>query len=292
MPLVLTEKTGINLAVDGGNLDISADAADILTLIKTVDGAASGLDADLLDGLHGSSYATAAQGALADTSLQPADAADFATAAQGALADSALQTGDIVTVAVGDVSSPGLSFTGDLNSGLYRPTNDVVAVATGGVERARFSSLGISIDGGASGIFEQGTFAPEYAPTSGSFTTLTYSTNVGQYIRLGGWVIASGQIATSSVTVGTASGDLRITGLPFAISQDTNVPAVAATYMRGFGSSWASSSLLSVNSTDFTIDVAGTNATSAFIVQVSNLTTGATAFRNVLRFTVAYRHSA
>jgi len=47
----------------------SYTAADILTKIKTVDGAGSGLDADLLDGLASTDFATAAQGALATNAL-------------------------------------------------------------------------------------------------------------------------------------------------------------------------------------------------------------------------------
>lgn len=37
-------------------VEFSADSNDLLTLIKTVDGADSGLDADLLDGQQGSYY--------------------------------------------------------------------------------------------------------------------------------------------------------------------------------------------------------------------------------------------
>lgn len=44
-------------------------ASDILTKIKTVDGAGSGLDADLLDGISSAGFATAAQGTLADNAL-------------------------------------------------------------------------------------------------------------------------------------------------------------------------------------------------------------------------------
>ena len=54
---------GRDLATDGSKLDgiesgATADqtASEILTAIKTVDGASSGLDADLLDGQHGSYY--------------------------------------------------------------------------------------------------------------------------------------------------------------------------------------------------------------------------------------------
>lgn len=54
---------GRDVSADGTKLDgieagATADqtASEILTAIKTVDGAASGLDADMLDGQHGSYY--------------------------------------------------------------------------------------------------------------------------------------------------------------------------------------------------------------------------------------------
>ncbi len=58
----------------------SYNAADILAKLLTVDGIGSGLDADKLDGVEGSGYATAAQGAKADTALQAADASTILTA--------------------------------------------------------------------------------------------------------------------------------------------------------------------------------------------------------------------
>ena len=65
---------GRDVATDGTKLDgiesgATADqtASEILTAIKTVDGAASGLDADLLDGQHGSYYAPLASPALTGT---------------------------------------------------------------------------------------------------------------------------------------------------------------------------------------------------------------------------------
>lgn len=56
------------------------NAADILAKLLTVDGHGSGLEADKLDGVEGAGYATAAQGALADTALQESDAAKILTA--------------------------------------------------------------------------------------------------------------------------------------------------------------------------------------------------------------------
>ena len=45
-------------------------ANELLTAIKTVDGASSGLDADTLDGNEATAFATAAQGSTADSALQ------------------------------------------------------------------------------------------------------------------------------------------------------------------------------------------------------------------------------
>ena len=55
--------------IDGIEAGATADqtASEILTLLKTVDGAGSGLDADLLDGNSSTAFATAAQGTKADT---------------------------------------------------------------------------------------------------------------------------------------------------------------------------------------------------------------------------------
>jgi hypothetical protein len=71
---------GRDIAADGTKLDgiesgATGDqtASEILTAIKTVDGAGSGLDADLLDGQQATAFATAAQGALADSALQSGD---------------------------------------------------------------------------------------------------------------------------------------------------------------------------------------------------------------------------
>lgn len=57
-------------------------AAEIIALLKTVDGAGSDLDADTLDGLHATAFATATQGGKADTAVQPGDLSVVATTGQ------------------------------------------------------------------------------------------------------------------------------------------------------------------------------------------------------------------
>ena len=60
---------------------VNRDAADTLTLVKTVDGASSGLDADLLDGQEGSYYLDASNltGTIASARLPSVDAATLDT---------------------------------------------------------------------------------------------------------------------------------------------------------------------------------------------------------------------
>lgn len=100
-------------------------AAELLALLKEVDGAGSGLDADMVDGQHATDFATAEQGARADAALPAtqytagdvleklktvdgtgsgldadtldgASSADFATATQGEKADAA--AADVATL--------------------------------------------------------------------------------------------------------------------------------------------------------------------------------------------------
>lgn len=50
--------------------------------------------------------------------------------------------GNVVSTPDGTVSSPGLSFTSDTNTGLYRPSSDNLGFVTGGSEKLRISDSG------------------------------------------------------------------------------------------------------------------------------------------------------
>lgn len=50
----------------------------------------------------------------------------------------------------GTVSKPGVTFSGDENTGLYNSGPDQLAVSTGGNNVATFSSTGLDINGGIS----------------------------------------------------------------------------------------------------------------------------------------------
>jgi len=55
--------------------------------------------------------------------------------------------GGTVSLAPGTVSSPSITTTGDPNTGLYFPTDDTIAVTTGGTERMRITSSGLEVSG-------------------------------------------------------------------------------------------------------------------------------------------------
>ncbi|HEY7866841.1 MAG TPA: hypothetical protein VIC51_12665 [Psychromonas sp.] len=63
--------------------------------------------------------------------------------------------------------------------------------------------------------YEEGVWTPGYAPASGAFTSISVVTS-GTYTKIGRMVYVYGTLRTTEVTIGTASGDLEITGLPFA----------------------------------------------------------------------------
>jgi len=65
--------------------------------------------------------------------------------------------------------------------------------------------------------YEEGTWSPTLTTTGTAFTSVTYAgARVGKYTRVGRVVTVEGIMVTSSVTVGLASGVVRIGGLPFA----------------------------------------------------------------------------
>lgn len=63
--------------------------------------------------------------------------------------------------------------------------------------------------------YEEGTWTPAYSPATGAFTVITYGFRSGQYVKIGDMVYVSFRMRTSAITVGTASGIVSITGLPF-----------------------------------------------------------------------------
>jgi hypothetical protein len=81
--------------------------------------------------------------------------------------------------------------------------------------------------------YEEGTWTPTYTASSGSFTSITYDTQAADYVKIGRTVFISVRIQTDAVTLGTATGILRISGLPFT-SASPQTGGVTFTFARFF----------------------------------------------------------
>jgi hypothetical protein len=74
--------------------------------------------------------------------------------------------------------------------------------------------------------YEEGTWTPTYVPQTNSFTSITYDGETGgKYVKIGNVVHIQAVIVTDAITVGTATGGIRIGGLPFNVSANTGVTA-------------------------------------------------------------------
>lgn len=70
--------------------------------------------------------------------------------------------------------------------------------------------------------YEEGTFNPTLTTTGTDFDSITYSVaRVGRYTKIGNTVHVHIRIATTALTVGSASGNVIVGGLPFTASSDT-----------------------------------------------------------------------
>ena len=62
--------------------------------------------------------------------------------------------------------------------------------------------------------YEEGIWIPTYTGASGN-PTVSYSQQVGSYVKVGKFVFLSFSLNTSSVSGGSSSSDLQVSGLPF-----------------------------------------------------------------------------
>jgi hypothetical protein len=137
--------------------------------------------------------------------------------------------------------------------------------------------------------YEEGTWTPVYEAATGTFTTLTMGTVFGQYTKIGRLVTVSALVRTDNVSVGTASGQLSVGGLPFAVP---NINAAGGGHVHST-TAWNTDHPIAVSASASTNrltllyrNTAGNSATSGIIA--ADLTTGATANQNSIAFTAVY----
>jgi hypothetical protein len=151
----------------------------------------------------------------------------------------------------GTAAAPAVTTTGDLNTGIFFSAADTLVVTTGGTaavtvdsgQRTKFPTTigvgGATPSASGSGIsfpatqsassdantlddYEEGTWTPLYEPETGAFGSITmHPATGGVYTKIGDTVFVNCQMLVSSLTIGSASGSVRISGFPFAAQAST-----------------------------------------------------------------------
>ncbi|MEK9895756.1 MAG: hypothetical protein VW518_04930, partial [Burkholderiaceae bacterium] len=116
------------------------------------------------------------------------------------------------------------------------------ATFAGNIVMAAGKGIDFSANANASGMtsellddYEEGTWTPTlYYQTAGT-SSFTFSNRTGTYTKIGRLVTVVFQIALSAFSKGTASGELRISGLPFSAA---STPAHNVGAVMGYGTPW------------------------------------------------------
>ena len=137
--------------------------------------------------------------------------------------------------------------------------------------------------------YEEGTWTPSYSPQSGAFSVLTMFRQNARYIKIGRLVTVSARIETQALTIGTASGNLYIVGLPFFPNADGfGAIAYPGTVSRALN--WAGDYPLSVSAVDgiTTVVIYYRTAVNGLdqLLNVTDLSTSP--FCNEMQFTISY----
>ena len=95
-------------------------------------------------------------------------------------------------------------------------------------ERARIDNDGLKFNGDTAAAnalddYEEGTWTPSFGSTSGSFTSVTYSLQEGNYTKIGNRVYFECRLQKSASTLGTAGGGLLVAGLPYQVNSPTGI---------------------------------------------------------------------
>jgi len=137
--------------------------------------------------------------------------------------------------------------------------------------------------------YEEGTWSPTFSATGTGFAALTMEVLSATYTKVGRQVTVRGFIRTDNVDITGATGDLILSGLPFASDGSNNG---WSTLSVGFAANWASNTPLygrvaNGNSYLFLCTRSAIGGADS-LVAFSDMTTGASADKNQLIFSATY----
>jgi len=215
------------------------------------------------------------------------------------------KTGDVGISIRSGTSSRGNIYFADGTSGndqfrgyiQYDHSGNYLRFATNAVERMRIlSGGGITFNGDTAAAnalddYEEGTFTVTYVPSSGSFTAATYAEQNGSYTKIGNRLFFNLRIRTSGLTKGSASGDLKISGLPYDVINDSTNGrnAIAISIANEWAGDVPSGGHCQVNSDDLFLLYRDASDGAALSVTVDDM--GTALNKNQLWITGSYRVS-
>ena len=133
--------------------------------------------------------------------------------------------------------------------------------------------------------YEEGTWTPLFNSTSGAFTTMTMDVIYSNYTKIGQLVEVQAYFRTDNVAVGTASGNLRVGGLPFT-------PVGGTAGMIGTASDWGGDypdhCYVGEGDTNIYLMYQAASAGTYTNVNPADLTAGASSNKNKIWITVVY----
>jgi hypothetical protein len=134
--------------------------------------------------------------------------------------------------------------------------------------------------------YEEGTWTPTLTTSGTDFTSVSYANRVATYVKVGDLVTVTGRFYTTAVTVGSASGNVRIGGLPFASGSAPSAGSLADT--RNFTTNNPSELyVLFGGDVKMTLFYKATANGASVELPIANVATGNPG--NVLHFTITYR---
>ena len=139
--------------------------------------------------------------------------------------------------------------------------------------------------------YEEGTWTPTYAPSTGSFTSITYGNTGGVYTKIGNICIVSGYISTSALDTTGGSGAIKVGGLPYGIAGSSGGTRDAwrggsIGYSAGWSGERPSSVFASGGASDFRIMYRSNATSDSSYVLVADMDTSGS---NEIAFTLTYR---
>ncbi len=155
-------------------------------------------------------------------------------------ANSSVVTGGDLLVARTQSATPILLVKGNGNIGIGTSSPNAKLTVSGGniaVDSGNGIDFSATSGTGTSELlddYEEGTWSPVLESSTGSFSSITYDgARFGQYTKIGNLVTIYGVMRTDSISTGTASGAIKIAGLPFTASSRNSPVNVGYTASLG-----------------------------------------------------------